>query len=173
MTDSADHTRDPDFVRALIERAENTLSRLLEWIRAVDSKVPVVMAIATGMLGVIAATAPAPKELTSSAFAWIVVGAAPLAVSLALCAKATFPQVDGPPGSLIYFGGIAAKPQRSYLQAALERTDQGYLEDLLGQCHRNAEIAKGKYDSVRFALIWLLAGIPAWLAALYALAGAP
>ena len=163
MTDNsaeARNDRDPSFFRDLIQREENTLSRLLEWVRAIDSKVPVVMAIATGMLGVLAAIAPAPKkELTSLAVLWIGVGAAPLLMSLGLCAMATFPQTGGPPGSLIYFGGIASHPQRVYSQAVLERSDQEYLEDLLGQCHRNAEIAKGKYKFVRWALIWLLAGV--------------
>jgi hypothetical protein len=154
---------------AEIASAESTLARLLEWIRAVDTKTPVVMAIATGMLGVVAALTPEPKELTAGIVTWMLIGVSPLLVTLALCALATFPQTTGPPGSLVYFGGIATRSLSEYVAAIRSRSKTAHLEDLLHQCHRNAEIAATKYRNVRRALFWLVAAIPAWLGTIYGL----
>lgn len=160
---------DPD---TLIDRGEASLDRLLEWIRAVDAKTPVVMAIDTAMLGVIAATAPGPDHFCASTWLWIAVGTASLVVSLSLCALATFPQTKGPEGSLIYFGGIASRSLPGYIEAARSRTKAEHLDDLLKQCHRNAEIAASKFKYVRLALFWLVGGILPWLVAVYTLVAA-
>lgn len=161
-----------DALDVQVDRADKTLDRLLEWIRAVDAKTPVIMAIDTAMLGVLAALTPAPEKLSATAWLWIAFGSAALIVSLGLCARATFPQTKGPGASLIYFGGIASRSADAFAQAMREVTKAQYLEDLLGQCHRNAQIATDKFACVRRALFWLVAGIVPWLAALYAISGA-
>lgn len=161
-----------DVLEVQVERAEKILDRLLEWIRAVDAKTPVVMAIDTAMLGALAAIAPSPEKLCITTWLWIAFGSAALIVSLGLCAKATFPQTKGPEGSLIFFGGIASRSADAFGQAMRELTKTRYLDDLLSQCHRNAEIAGNKFACVRKALFWLIAGIAPWLVALYILARA-
>jgi hypothetical protein len=158
-----------DVLEVQIGRAEKTLDRLLEWIRAVDTKTPVVMAVDTAMLGVLAALAPSPDQFGATTWLCIAFGSVALIVSLGLCAMATFPQTKGPEGSLIYFGGIAARSAEAFAQAMYEQTNTQYLDDLLRQCHRNAEIAANKYARVRRALFWLVGGIVPWLATLYLL----
>lgn len=158
----------PDLGR-LIERQEHVLGLQLDWIRAVDAKTPIVMAVATGMLGVVFAIAPAPDNMTKTAVAWMIVGSAALTVSLVLCTLASFPRTTGPAGSLIFFGGISARPLADYKKHACEQSDEDRLDDLCKQCHRNAEIATEKYKQTRRAVGWLLTGIPLWLAAVYAL----
>lgn len=127
------------------------------------------MAIATAMLGVLAAISPAPDTLTGGSLLWIVLGGAPLAASVALCALATSPQTTGPENSMIYFGGIVQRPFPRYAEDALTTKDGDYFSDLVAQSYRNAEIAAAKYKYVRRALHWLIASVPTWLAALYAL----
>ena len=151
--------------------AEGTLSRLLEWIRAVDAKTPLVIAIATGMLGVIAAVAPKPGDLALRSSLAIALGAIPLIGSLVLCLMATFPQTRGPLDSLIFFGGIAKRSAQQFLDAERKRTQEEYLADLLAQCHRNAEIAASKYADLKRALYWLAASIPFWLWVIYDVSG--
>ncbi len=155
-----------------IERTEKSLERLLEWIRAVDAKTPVVMAIDTAMLGVLAALAPAPRDLSPYHWLSIALGTLALIASLGLCAAATFPQTEGPKGSVIYFGGIAARSAFAFADTMRTLSSAEYLEDLLHQCHRNAEIARHKFASLRRALYWLFGGILPWLAALYLLSRA-
>lgn len=151
--------------------AESMLSRLLEWIRAVDTKTPLVIAIATGMLGVIAAVAPTPADLTLRSSLGMALGAVPLLGSLVLCLKATFPQTRGPLDSLIFFGGIATRSAEQFRDAVQKRTQEEYLLDLLAQCHRNAEIAASKYADLKRALYWLAASIPFWLWVIYDVSG--
>jgi hypothetical protein len=55
------------------------------------------------------------------------------------------------------------------VKEVLGRTPDDHLQDLVAQCHRNAEIATSKFEHVRASLRWLMGGIPAWLLALYAL----
>lgn len=56
-----------------------------------------------------------------------------------------------------------------YDAAVKGRSDRKYLEDLILQTHRNAQIATAKYRAVRHAMGWLFAGTPIWLVACYGL----
>jgi hypothetical protein len=49
-------------------------------------------------------------------------------------------------------------------QAALkDQSDEQLLDDWVSQVHRNAEIAKTKFEWVRVAMIWSFLGVPAWV----------
>ena len=153
----------------IVEVQTVELARLLDWVRAVDAKVPVLTAISCTIVASLATVAPAPAQLTWSAVAVIAAGVAPQFASLVYCALATFPQTRGPVGSLIFFGGIAARSTEQYRRDVLALTPSAYLADITAQCHRNAEIAALKYRRVRSATAWLFAGIMPWLYALYLL----
>lgn len=152
-----------------IELQERNLDRLLDWIRAVDTKTPIVMAIDTAMLGVVIALLPEPRVSTAQTVFWIAFGSSSLVLGLLLCALATFPQMAGPKNSLIFFGGIAGHTQADYARAVAGRSANEYLDDLNTQCHRNAQIALSKYKQVQRAVFWLLFGIGPWLITVYAL----
>jgi hypothetical protein len=158
----------PDAERTaeLVEREEHILGLQLEWIRAVDVKTPIVMAIATAGLGALFALLPKPTEFTSWSLAWLVVGSGCLFLSVYLCGRATFPRTSGPE-SMIFFGGICKLTAAQYAERCTAREDDTYLADLMSQCYRNAEIARDKYKETRRAMIWLYAGIVPWLIAVY------
>ncbi|HRQ73791.1 MAG TPA: DUF5706 domain-containing protein [Phycisphaerales bacterium] len=145
---------------------ERVLDRQLEWIRGADTKVTIVIGFDTALLGSLALLA-APSE--NLGWRHVVLGACALTalLSLILCVVATFPRTKGPPGSLIYFGGIAKHSPDSYHEAVVGRNEAEYLRDLNSQCHRNAVIAKHKYSALRHAMGWLMAGIVSWLLTLY------
>lgn len=152
---------------AVIARQESVLQHQLDWIRAVDSKTPVVIGVATAMLAVTGALSPAPADVTLGTAVLMAVGSFPLLGSIAWSAAATFPQTSGPPGSMIFFGGIASMTNTEYANAVAGRSDSQHLEDLNAQCHRNAQIATAKYKAVRHAMGWLLVSTPLWLVACY------
>ncbi|MFO1010548.1 MAG: DUF5706 domain-containing protein [Planctomycetota bacterium] len=143
------------------------LARLLEWIRAVDAKVPVLMAISSAIVASVAAVAPVPSNLNWNSIAWIAAGVAPQVVSLVYCALATFPQTKGPSGSLIFFGGIASRSAEQHRLDVARLTRDAHLADLTAQCHRNAQIAAIKYQRVRRATAWLFIGLAPWVVAIY------
>ncbi len=154
---------------AAITRQERILDLQLDWIRAIDAKMPILMAFATAMLAVLAAVTPEQEKISAATCAWVAVGGAALVTSLIFCAAATFPQTEGPRGSLIYFGGIGSMGPAEYGAAVASRSDEQHLADLVAQCHRNACIALGKYAHTRRAFIALFAGLAPWLWSIYRL----
>lgn len=153
----------------LIARQEVCLNRQLEWIRAIDSKVPIVIGLATAMLALVGAVSPAPMALSWGTGVLMAIGSLPLVACLWWCAAATFPHTRGPSGSRIYFRGIAETPYATYAREMCSRSPSDHLADLNTQCHRNAQIAAAKYKAVQLALLSLFAATPIWLVACYLL----
>lgn len=145
------------------------LDRLLEWIRAVDTKVSILTAIACAMIAAIATATPDPSAVVWSTVLAVIVGSAAPSMSLVLAALATFPHTVGPAGSLVYFGGIAQRSREDYAACMTSLCSSAYLEDVTAQCHRNAQIATLKYSRAQRATAWLFVGIIPWLVALYVL----
>ncbi len=170
-TDASDAEQFGMDLDQLIEVQEASLVRLLEWIRAVDTKVSVVMSVCTAMLGVLAALAPPiDSEWLLVSCMFVLGGACPFC-GLVLCCRATFPILAGPQRSLIYFGGIAERTFAQYTDDLRTFARRQYFQDLSMQCHRNAEIAKQKYSFVRRALLWMYCGVVPWLFIVYAFCG--
>lgn len=159
----------PSAESTAIEIQESNLDRQLEWIRAVDAKVPTVIGIATTMLAVTGALSPQPENLSWESGLWMALASIPLLVCLVFCAAATFPKTKGPAGSLIYFGGICERSHSEYSNAVSQRSDSEYLDDLNQQCHRNAELAKAKYAALQWAMRCLFVGTAFWLVGCYML----
>ena len=149
---------------------EANLGRQLSWISAADSRSTLAFALNTGMLGVLAAVSP--KQAT----AWCVAPAifASFAVALALASLicltfASFPRVAGPRGSLVFFEGIAQRTAAQFKEAVTTLSDESYIDDLVNQCHRNAEIASRKFSWVQRAFICLYLAVPTWGVAVFLL----
>ncbi len=149
---------------------ETNLGRQLSWIGAADSRSALAFALNTGMLGVLAAISP--KQAT----AWAVAPAvfASFAVvfalgSLVCLTFASFPRVDGPRGSLVFFGGIAQRTAEQFKEAVNVLSDESYVDDLANQCHRNAEIANRKFSWVQRAFVCLYLAVPPWGLAIFLL----
>lgn len=146
---------------------EASLTRQLGWIAAADSKASLAFAIDTAMLGLLAAVAP------KTASAWTVAPAilASFAVlfglaTLLFLSIASFPRTQGPKGSVIYFGGIAQRDVAQFETAVETLSEEGYIADLSGQVHRNAEIATRKFAWVQRALMSLYISVVPWGVAL-------
>jgi hypothetical protein len=152
-----------------IARQERVLDLQLQWIAAVDGKLPIVIGLATAMLAAIGVVAPDPKDIGWWYGVLIAFGSVPLVVCLMFCARSTFPQTIGPVGSMIFFGGIADLPLSQYCEKVEARTRAEHLNDLCRQAHRNAQLAAMKFASVQMAMKWLYGGTASWLVAGYLL----
>ncbi len=134
---------------------------------AVDAKTAVVMAIDTAMLGVLAALAPAPRDLPL-----------PLAFDCTRHARShrqpgllrgrDLPADRGPQGIVII--SVGSRPARpSHRRHHAHALSAGYLEDLLPQCHRNTEM-RDTDSQASGEPCWLFGGIAVAGSALSSLA---
>jgi hypothetical protein len=143
------------------------LERNLAWIAAADAKVAIIVTINVAMLGGLAGTF-GWSDAHRSCWAY---GACMMATILngsgVFCAAmAMFPRTDGPKQSLLFSVPVACMTLPDYQAALKDRSDEQLLEDWAGQVHRNAEIAKSKFEWVRVAMIWSFLGAPAWIIAI-------
>lgn len=60
-------------------------------------------------------------------------------------------------------------PLEEYREAAKSLDENAYVEDLVKQCHRNAQIATQKYAWVKRALACLFAASLPWALSVYVL----
>lgn len=149
---------------------EANFSRQLAWIAAAESKIAFAFTLDTAMLGTIAALAP--KTATGWTTAQVVFAATASTLGLAsvLCLFfASFPRTTGPAGSLLYFGGIAARDLQQFKDEVKALDEAGYVDDLATQCHRNGEIVAKKFLWVQRALIALYLALVPWGVAIYLL----
>lgn len=157
-----------------ISRAEAQLDRLLGWVRAAESRLALVLPLSTAMLGALAVLVPPVTKWTvvggiAAAFAAVL-----LLLSVIFSACASFPRTTGPKGSILYFGGVAARDLLQYQKAVKSATTEAYLDDLLAQCHRNAQIAERKYAWVQRSMACLfLAALPWGLSLFILYSGRP
>ncbi len=148
---------------------QSSLARHLAWIAAADAKTGFVFAVCTAMLGLLAAAAPAYGKWTALGVILSSVAVSLIFASLAALLSAVFPRTSGPRFSLIFFGGVAARSIDEFRSEIRALDDEGYLEDLIQQCHINAQIAAAKYKWVRIATALLYVAVPVWLSAAYVL----
>jgi hypothetical protein len=152
-----------------VEILERELDRLLQWVRAAESRLALVLSLGTAMLGALAVSIPRAFEW--SLFSAIAASFAVflLVLSIVFSALATFPRTTGPKGSLIYFGGIASVEVEQFAKRMKALTEDEYIEDLTLQCHRNAQIATKKYGWVQKSMGCLFMSSPFWAIALFSL----
>lgn len=158
-----------DTMSLCISRTEIELARLIEWGRAAESRLALVLSLATAMLGALTVLAPAVNQWTVlggivSSFAGLF-----LVLSILFAAFASFPRTTGPKGSLIYFGGITSRELHQYEVEVRALTSEAYLADLIRQCHRNAQIAERKYTWIQRSMACLFVATLPWLISLYML----
>jgi pycsar effector protein len=148
---------------------ESSLDRLIEWAKAAESRLSLILPLSSGMLGALAVLAPAAGNWSVPGAIVAAFAAVLLVLSLLFAAFASFPRTTGPKRSLIYFGGIVTKDIDQYTAAMKELSGDDYLVDLARQCHRNAQIAERKYAWVQRSMVCLfLAALP-WAVALFIL----
>ena len=153
----------------IIELLETELARLLEWVRAAESRLAFILPLSTVMLGALAVLAP--RISSWSVYSAIVSSFAVffLVFSIIFAAIASFPRTIGPKGSLIYFGGIVALDLEQFSSAIDSLTRDKYESDLIKQCHRNAQIAQRKYTWVQRSMACLFISSAPWAISLFLL----
>ncbi len=152
-----------------IDYLEKELARLLGWIQVADSRIALVLPLTTAMLGALSVLAPdidkwtMPSAITSSfALFFLILG-------LAFCALASFPRVNGPKGSNIFFRGIDSRELDQYKQAVNDFSQEEYCDDLINQCHINSKIANTKFTWVRRAMVCMFLSFVPWAISIYLL----
>lgn len=146
--------------------AERQLDRVLGFLPRVESKISGLFAVNIGMLALLAMNA-AGGDL----HVWYLVVLYVLAIglvgwSIVELYRASFPQLEGGAGSLIYFREIAARTESDYIKAALAADEELLAEQLLAQVWRNSEIARKKFDCAKSAFRATALALVPWLGAL-------
>lgn len=150
-----------------IDFLEKTLARLLDWINKVDTKITLIMAIDIAMLGILFSEAPSVSDYSTVLIICLVFSTITIFISLLFLLFSTFPITRGPDDSMIYFGKIVNKTLEEYESDLGAYQEENYIEDLIQQCHRNAEIANRKYKLLQRSLRALFVCIIPWLISLY------
>ncbi|SSY68811.1 Pycsar system effector family protein [Alcaligenes faecalis] len=150
-----------------IERLQYILDKQLGWICAADSRLSLVLPLSTAMLGGLAVYATKPSTWT------LIVGIPAglaillLCMSILFCAFASFPRTGGTKESLLFFGGIASR-EVSWFRASVKAVNKvDFQDDLIEQCHINAQIASLKFIWVKRAMASMLAAMLPWAFAVY------
>lgn len=144
---------------------DRILSKNIAWIAAADTKATLTFTVISAMLAVVAALIPPTDAWTI--WSGIAIAGAVLfqGTSLVNIVLAMFPQLAGPRGSIVFFGGIASHDEQQYVQKIKNSSVEDLVEDFARQCHRNAEIAQLKFGRVRYAVLSGFISLPFWLAA--------
>lgn len=150
-----------------LDLLDRILTKNLAWISAADAKGTQLFAVNSAMLAVMAAITPKAADWTTIAVVFSVFASVALITSICLIVAATFPRLEGPRNSLIYFGGIASHDEDQYVKKIMSGISEELLEDIARQCHRNAEIAKQKYSHVRRSVTATFISLPIWLIAVW------
>lgn len=152
-----------------LRMAQWIFERQIGWITSADSKVGVVVAIQAAMVGALAAAYGGAKQPEGSALFFTAFALLLSVMSVVCAALALFPRTDGPSSSFIFFGKIAAQTREEYVSRFGLASEAELLADCAQQIHRNAEIAGGKHEHVKRAMIWGFASVTPWVLAIWAL----
>lgn len=145
-----------------IERLEISLERQLSWVAATESRIALIVPLATALFGSVAIkyTYIRTSDCWVQFASWSTL--ALLAVVIVTAAVAIFPRTKGPAHSLIFFGGISQKSAQEFHDAITESTKDQYQKDLIEQVHLNATIASTKYRWIRRSMALLLVSLVPW-----------
>ncbi|MBP1691190.1 MAG: hypothetical protein H6Q32_542 [Bacteroidetes bacterium] len=152
-----------------ISMMEQAFERQLKNSVAADTKVATYIGINTTMLAVLAALVTGPAGLSFWTILLAAVSAAGLLLGLLFLTLSSTPRTSRASKSIIFFGSIAKQSTEAYAEAVKTVTHEDYLDDLIRQTHRTAEIATEKYRWIQRSQIAWYASILPWLLTVYAL----
>ncbi len=149
-----------------IDIAEKNLNRVHEWIRGIDQKVSIFLALQgviltllfTKILSAVVAifTTTAVSFWDSLFILWAILA---LGFGVFESLLAIFPRINNNAKSHLYFGGIKNLTLSEYKNGMKDITDEDYFEELCEQVHRNSVIAVAKAEHFQKAIIIFLLGI--------------
>lgn len=152
----------------LLRTLDATLARLVRTGAIADSRAGLVISSNIGMLGALAASISGTGLHTASPSVWLLLAltAAACVASIAMATLAAFPRPGTQPGSLVFFGSIAAMDRQAYFDRLRKVPQVEFADDLADQCHRVAALATMKFRWVRRAMATMMAAALPWLACL-------
>ena len=150
-----------------IAKAELNLQRKLDWVGKHDTRVAFTASIVIAMLGVLVNAGATIK--TWEWYLCILFGltVSLLFASLILIYLSQFPKTNSINTSLIYFGTVASIKADEFKKRFNAVTEEEYLDDLLSQTHKNAEIVCKKFKYLKATLITILISVIPWLLTIY------
>lgn len=150
-----------------IEVAKWILERQLTWISSAEVKLGAVITIGLAMLGA-EAVAFSATQLTLGLIGTAVFVSTFLLLifSLISCGISIISRLECSTDSLIFFGMIAKKTSKKYIQELKALTDEDLLDDLGFQIHRNAQIATTKHKWAKLAVLLTYLSLPLWVTTL-------
>jgi len=144
------------------ERAEKSLSQMIDWIGRHDSRSAGLMGITVAMMGALSAATPAIKQWSNLFTFALIVTACGFATVLYQLMRGQIPRMRAGKPSLSFFGTVAAMPQDEFRSRFVAMTEEEYLDDLLSQCYVNARILRSKFRCLKRGLISLLLTAIPW-----------
>jgi len=152
----------------LVAHASAQLDRVLGFFPRVDSKISALFAVDTGMLALLAMNAQAADFGSWYIVALNAISVLLLGTSIVFLYRASFPQMKGGSGSLVYFREIGKLTEANYIGAMSAYDDERLARDLMGQVWRNSEILTEKFEALKHAFWAAGAALLPWLGALTA-----
>ncbi|MGB3835900.1 Pycsar system effector family protein [Castellaniella sp.] len=150
-----------------IEQLQYILDKQLGWISAADSRLSLVLPLSTAMLGALAVYATKPSVWTLMAGIPAAFAIFFLCISIIFCACAAFPRIGGTKGSLLFFGGIVSRDISRFRASVKAAQKDDFHDDLIEQCHINAQIASTKFTWVKRAMASMLVAMLPWALAVF------
>jgi Pycsar effector protein len=154
-------------IQQKINLMEQSLARLLQMESNADSKLSIIVAIDTSMLFIEAVLTQRGASAPAWVFATAAVAGGCLLLSLLSLSFCALPRTTKTTSSVVFFGSIARNDRGTYSGMVKILTEEGYLDDLISQCHRNAQIASTKYTWIQRAQGAWFASILPWLLTVY------
>lgn len=160
---------EPMLLSERVAMLEGNLARQLQLVGSVEGRSGLILALSTAMLGMLAAQAPRAAAWTVASALWAMGASLGLVASLGFLCASSFPRTVGPPGSIVFFEGIASRSADQYRQCVASISLKSYADDLALQCHRNGEIAKSKFGWLRASMTVLYLSVLPWAIAVFKL----
>lgn len=148
-----------DWVR---ERAEKSLSQMIDWIGRHDSRSAGLMGITVAMMGALSAATPAVKQWNGIFVFALAVASTGFAIILYQLMRGQIPRLRAGKPSLSFFGTVAGLPHDEFRSRFVKMTEEEYLDDVLNQCYVNARILRSKFRCLKRGLIALLLTAIPW-----------
>ena len=144
------------------EFLERNLDRQLGWVRAAESRIALILPLATALFGSLAVKMKTLDLIVCWKVASVSAAILFIALSFIFAVVGIFPRVNGPKHSLIFFGGVGSASIESFHKKTREISEDGLKTDLREQIYINARIATLKYKWIKRSMTCLLISLVPW-----------
>lgn len=144
------------------QRAEKSLSQMIDWIGRHDSRSAGLMGITVAMMGALSAATPSVKQWNGVFAFALALAALGFAIVLYQLMRGQIPRLRTGRPSLSFFGTVAGMQQDEFRARFVSMTEEEYLDDVLNQCYVNARILRSKFRCLKRGLIALLLTALPW-----------